>query len=486
VRVGRSSLNRLQQSLAGGGTVPWTPDARAVFIELLSTGAAATGALEAMDSVGFLGALVDGWGPVRGLPQRNLYHRYTVDMHLFATVAELTAGRSASDPLVAEAWSRVSDPEPLVLGAFLHDVGKGRGGDHSEIGAELARHAVRRMGLTDERTDDVHFLVREHLWMAETATRRDLNDPATITETARLAGTTDRLAMLFLLTRADALATGPEAWSAFREALVRELYDKAHAVLAGDRGIFGEAPRLAALAAEAGLSVAEAGPLIEGMPAGWLEGTDVQAAARQLAVLSEPLAPGEVRTFVYTGEATDELIVVAHDRPGLLASTAGVLALRGVDVHSADVYTRSGAVAVQIFRTSGAHGSVPPERWERVRTDIADATSGRLDLDEALRRKASHLRVHPTRRGASRVVVDNGLSEGFSVVEVHTRDRLGLLRQVVGTLHRAGCDVHAAKVTTYGTEVVDVFWVRDVGGRRITDPAEVRRINDALLAALDR
>jgi [protein-PII] uridylyltransferase len=194
-----------------------------------------------------------------------------------------------------------------------------------------------------------------------------------------------------------------------------------------------------------------------------------------------------VRTATAKLDEADELIVVAPDRPGLFATVAGVLALRGIDVHDADIYTRSDGVAIEVFRVHGAHGSITEDRWAQVRADIAASLEGVLNLDDALGRKAAQTRrrrIGVRRSTPLQVVVDNDASQSHTVVEVHTEDRLGLLRLVTKALADAGCDLSFAKIATYGVEVVDVFYVHDLEGHRITDPDHVRRIEESLHRAL--
>ena len=448
--VGRGSLNRLHAAVVSG-PIPWTPDARDVFVEILQSGERSIRALEAMDASGFLEALLPEWTGIRCRPQRDLYHRFTVDMHLFATVAELARSRSSDDSSVRHAWSRVGDARALFLAALLHDIGKGRGGDHAQIGERLASDVALRMGLDAAEVEDVAFLVRHHLVLAETAVRRDLNDERTVEGVANDVSTVARLAALFLLTRADSISTGPEAWSSFRTSLVGELYAKVLASLEG-RAV--------------------------SRPA---------RAAREEALLAQPLRDGEVRTAVSERDEAHEFLLVAGDRPGLFAAVCGVLALRGADVHDAEIYTREDGIAVEIFRVSGSHGEIPSDRWQRIGSDVRAALTGELDLDEALRRKAAqerHRRAAAPRHAEARVVVDNDASATHTVVEVHATDRMGLLRHVTRALYRAGCDVSLAKVATYGAQVVDVFYVRDLEGNRITSPSHLASIEDMLRRAL--
>jgi [protein-PII] uridylyltransferase len=490
VHVGRASLNRLYEELAHASSVEWSKEAREVFLDIIESGGDGFRALEEIDTSGLLTALIPEWAPISAYPQRDLYHRYTVDRHLFSAVASLAASRDGEDPEIRDAWAKVGDPDALFVATLLHDVGKGRAEDHSALGAEIAAAIAERMGLSGEQIADVAFLVRNHLALAETATRRDLNEPRAIEEMGEKVGGSRRLAMLYLLTRADSLATGPEAWSSFRSSLVRELYGRTREFLAGaPLPTGGAAERLAELAAELELSRTEAARLIGPMPETWITGIDVGSARRQLELLRTPIGPDEVRTAVNALEEADEFIVVAPDRTGLFSMVAGVLALRGLDVHDAEIYTRADGVAVEVFRVRGTHGSVPEERWPRLRTDIVAALSGSLDLDAALSKKAAEARKRyrgRRRDQAPRVVVDNTASGSHTVVEVHTEDRLGLLRTITKTLTDAGCDLSLAKVATYGVQAVDVFYLRDLDGRKITDTDQIERIERGLRAALQQ
>jgi [protein-PII] uridylyltransferase len=487
--IGRASLNRLHESLAEG-PVTWSPEGRSAFIDILQSGVRGVLALEAMDLGGLLAALIPEWQPVHAFPQRDLYHRYTVDRHLFATVAELASSRSTDERDVHDAWSRnIDGSDALFAAALLHDIGKGRPGDHSLVGSELATQIATRMGFEPDDVDDVTFLVRHHLALAETAMRRDLNDANTTRDMAERVGDERRLAMLYLLTRADALATGPEAWSSFRSSLVRELYVRTREHLTGTPVT--EAPaseRLGVLAQALGLDREDAARLMGPMPESWMSVFDPEAAIRQLDLLRVPLGSGEVRTAVHHADEADEFIVVAHDRPGLFATVAGVLALRGLDVHDCEIYTRSDGIAVEVFRVMGAHGAVPDERWATLSTDISSAIEGTLDLDAALSKKSAQTRRRreaKRREGAATVVLDNSVSATHTVVEVHTQDRVGLLRSITKTLTDIGCDLSIAKVATYGVQVVDVFYVRDLDNRKIEDPEELDRIRRRLETALE-
>jgi [protein-PII] uridylyltransferase len=487
--IGRMSIDRLHEELDGTANVRWSAESREVFFDILASGEGGERALEAMDLCGFLAALVPDWRRIRAYPQRDLYHRFTVDRHLFRAMAELVASRSIEDHDVRSAWARVGDADALYLATLLHDIGKGRTDDHSVVGAEIVKTEAQNMGLRSEQCDDAEFLVAQHLLLPTLATRRDLTDPRTISDCVERVGSARRLAMLYLLTRADSLATGPEAWSSFRSSLVRELYARAlerfEGVPPADDAV--ASTLLDDLMAGLDLDREAAMVLVGPMPDEWLRGIEPDAASRQLQLLVEPLAADEVRTALHSTDEADEFIVVAKDRPGLFSIVTGALALRGIDVHDAEVYTRLDGIAVEVFRVIGAHGAIPDDRWARVRGDIAQALNGSLDLDAELAKKTAHARRRREggigRRHAE-VVVDNHASESHTVIEIHTADRVGLLRTITKVLADAGCDLSLAKVATYGVDVVDAFYVRDLQGRKITDGEALASIEQRLHAAV--
>jgi [protein-PII] uridylyltransferase len=435
--IARSALDTLERS-APAPPEPWPEDLRRAFVRVLAAGAGAVAALEALDHHRLLVRLLPEWAAVRNRPQRNAYHRFTVDRHLLETAAHAAA--------LAGGMVR---PDLLLLGALFHDIGKGFPGDHSAAGVEVVGRLGRRMGLARPDVELLQALVHHHLLLADTATRRDLDDPVTIDTVAGAVGDIATLEMLAALTEADGRATGPAAWGPWKAGLVAELVRRVHERLSSGRT---PSPPPSAV-------------------------TDRH---RQLMTQAERLG----RTVV-AAEAP-VVTVVARDRPGLLAAVTGVLALRGLDVRSADVVGEAG-FAVDTFTVEPARGRWPD--WERVGDEIDAVLRGTLPLAARLAeqdRLYGRQRLRSARPVETAVTLDNAASATSTVIEVRAPDRVGLLHDVTESLFSLGLDVTAARVSTLGDEVVDAFYVRDQGtGGKVEGPERLRHVHEALRRSLE-
>ncbi|HEX9311214.1 MAG TPA: ACT domain-containing protein, partial [Actinomycetota bacterium] len=381
--------------------LPWSPDMVDGLLRILASGAGGASALEVMNVVGFLRRLVPEWDGVDGRPQRDPYHRYPVGVHLIQAAAHTaTLLHRPDEPFAVEAAAQVSAPAPLLLGAFLHDIGKVGRGSHVAAGAEIAARVLDRVGVDEATRDSVLFLVREHLLLSDTATRRNLDDEDLILHVAARIGDPGRLAMLYLLTVADAAATGPAASTPWRLGLIRELVAKVSRTFERgdmDRDRAGRLER-----AEAEIRTALAGEPQERVDAFvgsappayllWVEPSDAPAHLR----LVDP-KPGstEVRTHVRPGSApaTHLLAVGALDRPGLLSRIAGALTLSGLSVLQARAFTTELGVALDVFEVGPAfEEQVGEERWRRFRTTLRHAMEGRIDVRDRIDRLRAHYR----------------------------------------------------------------------------------------------
>ncbi len=460
--------------------VVWTDAMREAFFDLVRSGPGAVRAFEMLDRIGLLERYLPAWSAVRCRPQRDPYHRSSVDVHLlesFAGIATLIED-PGEDPFAINAVDTVGDRDGALLGALLHDIGKTGEGDHVSVGARVAAETLERIGVSEGTGELARFLVTEHLLLSNTATRRDLDDDELVVDVAARVGTPERLAALYLLTIADAQATGPLAWTPWRAALVRELVAKVRHVLERGDADVGTAARFderarAIRGVLAGQDEAAVERFLTQMPRGYVLTVPVERVVAHFQLTTPPVTTLDVRTHASDGSrpGTYALAVVAADRPGLLSMIAASLTLAGLSVLTAQVFTTEEGLAVDLFEVEGVfEAGVGEERWRSFRGTLRKAIQGRLSLEARVREKRER---YPPPPGAVpvRVGVDNGASDVFTVIDVRAPDRIGLLFDVTLTLAEQGLDVHLAKVATYGTRVVDAFYVRDELGRKIEGPA---------------
>ncbi len=469
--------------------VVWDARVRDAFLRIVRTGPAGVRALDVLDRLGRLERFLPAWHDVRCRPQRDPYHRFTVDAHLtqaLATMAGLLV-EPARDPMAAQMLELIDDRDALLLGALFHDIGKVGQGDHVPIGAVIARAQLDAMSLELATADLAAFMVAEHLLIPDTATRRDLTDENLVLDVAARVGTPERLAALYLLAVADAAATGPAAWTPWRQALVRELVSKVRHVL--DRGTMGEelAARLAARTEEVRALLgdepdAEVDRFVLRMPRGYFLTVEAAHAARHFRTIAPWLGATEVRTATAPGAQPDtyELLVVTPDRPALLSSVTGALAVGGISILSAQVFTTDDHVAVDLFDVAGIfEPEISEERWRSFRTTLRRGIEGAISID----RRVEDMRPHypaPSVATPVTVRVDNDASDFSTVIEIGAPDRMGLLYDITRAFSSLGLDVHLAKVATFDGRVVDAFYVRDELGRKVTDTQRLTEIDRAL------
>jgi [protein-PII] uridylyltransferase len=432
--IAKGSLYRLADRMPEPGD-PWTTETRQALVDLLALGPPAVDTIESLDQHGLFVRLLPEWAAVRNKPQRNAYHRFTVDRHLLETAA-----------LAAGLTEQVERPDLLLVGALLHDIGKGFPGDHTMVGIEVVGRMTARMGFSPVDVDVLVDLVRHHLLLPDTATRRDLDDPTTIANVARACGNRLTLHLLAALTEADSRATGPSAWGPWKAGLVADLVERTDKLLQGHDSV----------------------PAADTIPAAHRELID---EVRQTSLPSVLLQPPQV-------------IVAAPDRRGLLSSVAGALALHGMDVRAANV-AGEGGVAVEVFTVEVARGTWPDTA--KLREDLTAVLSDSVALDERLaereqvyaqrRRSAAH-------RPGSDVGVDNGASETATVLELRAPDEIGLLHRITRALFEENLDVVSARVSTLGEMVVDAFYVRESNGGKVTDPERLAAVTKALRSEL--
>ena len=430
--IDRRSLETLARDVCPLPDV-WPPEARRAFVDLLLAGRPAIRVVEALDQRGIWTRVLPEWLAVRSRPQRNAYHRFTVDRHLLEATAN-----------AAELTEHVDRPDLLVVGTLLHDLGKGLTGDHTERGIELARLVGERMGFPPDDIDVLVAMVEHHLLLPDVATRRDLDDPGTIEQVAARVGSVALLELLAALTEADSRATGPSAWSEWKAGLVATLASRVAHVLRG-------------------------GPV-----------ADVAAdtlTAEQAALLAA--GPRRIEA------EDDELTVVVADEPGVFSRIAGVLAMHGIDVVAASIHSDASGTGLEQFRVE--HSRRGSADWGAVIADLECVLDGRLDVDAEVEKTARTYDRHAAQEASPphrAVYFDNAISRSATVVDVHAADGVGVLFRITKAFAKRGLDIRSAKVQTMGGQVVDAFYVRDARGGKVTDEGELAAIRDDVLAAL--
>lgn len=492
----RATASRLRRVAADVDVpAPWGPELRSAWLAMLRSHDGPRVQAE-LDDIGWLVALVPEWEPQRCRPQRNPFHLYSLDRHLVHAAHEL-ALLPDREPWAAAALAHVDLPDALVVGTWLHDVGKILGEPHSLTGIEPARTIATRIGLTPEEVERVGVLVEHHLLLPEHGTRRDVSDPAEAVAVAEIVGDVGLLCSLHLLSAADGLATGPTAWTPWKASLVSVLVTKVTAVLADHdpTALADGAPATADAAAELGPSLGVDADVVRThlaqLPERYAAAVSPRAVVRHAGLAAQPCAPGEVRTRVTPTEvegdgetAYDELDVVALDTPGLFTKVAGVIALHGGSILEAHAHTREDGTAVDTLTV------VVPEHatgswWVMVEGDLAEAVAGRLAVRARVARKRAgeRRRLAKLPEVATTVQISQDAAGRATLVEVRTMDRIGVLYRISSALAELELDMVVAKVATEGHEAVDVFSVRDASGQPL-DEDHCRELELAITAAL--
>ncbi|NDY57624.1 [protein-PII] uridylyltransferase [Desulfovibrio sulfodismutans] len=496
------------------------PAALASLVGILAADASGRVA-EALFESGVLSAMLPEFARVGHLVKFDLYHVHPVGRHSLEAVRRLAEAGAFPESRYHALFTSVAHLDRLILGALFHDIGKGLGGEHAEKGAGIARSALARFGVDPETVEEVAFLVREHLFLADTASRRDLSDRDVAAACAARAGTMDRLNMLLLLTYADARATGPSAWTGWKESLVWELYRRTARMLS-EGNLFDEhdAGRMlrtrdrVRAAARGIMPEAEVEACLDQMPPRYLIILDVADITRHLGLVARlrqeardlavrlprgragaageeaaGYAPGAVvlEARPAPGGAGHELTVAAMETPGLFAVLAGVLALHDVNILSAEVFLWGDGTAIYVFGVSDPPDALYAEElWTRVGGAVRYALLGRLALEYRLdQKRRSPLACRQGQPGGPVAVqVENKTSALYTLIEISAPDRLGLLYDIAHVMAGLRLEVRLAKVDTLGERARDVFYVRGADGKKIEDEGQAREIEAALMHRL--
>ena len=462
-----------------------------------------TNTLDQMCDTGFLDAFIPEFGRIRDRVQFDAYHIFPVGRHILMTLSYLKNISKEKNILLLDTFSDLEYHEPLLLAGLFHDIGK-TGNGHSRRGARIARKILDRFHYSEQWTEEILFLIENHLLLAETASRRDLNDEKVIVQCARIIGNIHRLKSLYLLTWADSKATGPGAWNEWIGNLVQELFFKIlHILEGGELATPDSSQRVKRVKSKikretSGLiSHDELERLFEVMSPRYLLNISPGVVMRHLEMverLKEKIQQNVSSAFLLDiredkrGGAW-EVHFVAKDRPGLFSDIAGVMALNNINILATQIYTWRDGTVVDIFSVTRPLDSLHMnETWERVEKNLTSTFGGRLSLPYRLSQKAAPT-VLSTPRAPVRppeVVIDNKSSDFFTIIEVFASDRVGLLYLITRTLFDLRLDIRVAKTGVKGDQIADVFYVRDLDGQKLEDEAQVNELKNALLYQLSQ
>ncbi|QIE57788.1 [protein-PII] uridylyltransferase [Pikeienuella piscinae] len=473
------------------------PEANAIFLNLLVSSGDPERALRRMNETGVLGAFIPEFDRIVSLMQFNMYHHYTVDEHTILAIGglhSLAKGELASElPVSTRIVAQGVDMTVLTLALLLHDIGKGSTRPHEEVGAEIAASLCPRLGLTEGQTELVEWLVRHHLIMSDTAQKRDISDPATVRAFADQVRSVERLKLLLVVTSLDIRAVGPNVWNNWKAQLLRALYRDT----LGELGVGNERLSRADLVEEAKdlllVRLTTWKPeeieawFARHQPPYWL-GLDTDTQER-LAEIGRNAKPEHVHSRFDNDPARDatRCCLYLADHPGLFSRVAGALALAGASVRDARVFTASDGMTTAVFWMQD-HDGAPFEqsRHERLKKSIHRALRGEFVARDALKPKRGMKRRERPFDVPTTITFDNDSSDLYTVIEVDTRDRVGLLYDLARVLAAAGVNTSSAVITTFGEQVVDSFYVKDIFGLKIRSAAKQKSIEKKLRDAIRR
>ena len=472
--------------------------ANRLFMRLLMDSRDPEGVLRKMNEAGVLGRFIPDFGRVVSMMQFNMYHHFTVDEHLIRTIGFLSGierGRFANEhPVSTEIVRTIDNRRALYVAAFLHDIAKGREEDHSIVGARIARELGPRFGLNASETETAAWLVEHHLTMSLFAQSRDLNDPKTLRDFAALMQSRERLKLLLLLTVADIRAVGPGVWTGWKGQLLRTLYFETEPLLGGGHLTLSRSERVAR--AQDALREQLAGWPKDDLehfvdrhyPSYWLR-TDLNVIAEHAKLVRDAEAQKQP---IVTHIATDafrgvtEVTLLAPNHPRLLAMVAGACTGAGANIVDAQISTTRDGMALDTIHLEREfdHAEDEERRAKKIAQTIEKLLRGDVRLSEVVmnkrkpKAKLSAFRVEP------QVMIDNTLSDALTVIEVNGLDRPGLLYDVTREISDLNLDIASAHIATFGEKAVDVFYVTDLTGKKITSTSREGAIRERLIKAL--
>ncbi len=473
------------------------PTAHWIFLSILLDGKRAESTLRRMNEAGVLTALVPDFSNIFAHMQYDMYHVFTADEHTLYAVGmmhKIENGELAETaPLATDLFRKIQSRRALYVGMFLHDIAKGTGGAHSTKGAEIARRLCPQLGLSGEETETAAWLVEHHLLMTMTAFKRDLNDPKTIEDFVTLVQSPERLKLLTILTASDIMAVGPDRWNNWKAGLLSELYYKSMEHMAGTPKDREDSDQFIILQKKVRRLVGEETKALQYLgdyaPKYFWLSFPSEAIAGFVRALHKSVGKKDttvIRISPNPAQDFTEVFVFTSDRKGLFATLSGAMSASGASIVDARIFTLTNGMALDVFQIQDLNGHVY-ENTAYLQRTLNKALAGSIDLaaeiserQKNLPKKGQHFTVQP------RVIIDNDASVSNTVIEVNGRDRPGFLFDVTSALTHAGLQISAAKITTFGSRAVDVFYVKDAFGLKIVHQKKLQGIENTLKAALEK
>jgi [protein-PII] uridylyltransferase len=474
------------------------PTANRLFLRLMTDARDPEGVLRSMNEAGVLGHFIPDFGRVVSMMQFNMYHHFTVDEHLIRTIgflSDIERGKYALEhPVSTEIIRTIDNRRALYVAAFVHDIAKGRDQDHSQVGARIARELGPRLGLTPSEAETATWLVEHHLVMSTFAQSRDLNDPKTIRDFADLVQSRERLKLLLVLTVADVRAVGPGVWTGWKGQLLRNLYFETEPLLGGGHITLTRSERVTRAQDALREKLAD-WPKVElerfidrHYPAYWLR-TDLDVIAEHARLIRDAEAQRKslvthIATHAFRGVTEITLLAPNHSR--LLAMVAGACAGAGANIVDAQISTTRDGMALDTIQLEREfdHGEDEERRAKKIANSIERLLKGEVRLADVVatnkkpKARLSAFTVEP------QVVIDNTLSDALTVIEINGLDRPGLLYDVTREISDMNLDIASAHIATFGEKAVDVFYVTDLTGKKITSSSRESIVRDRLTKAL--
>lgn len=492
LRLVTQNLKRIDKDLRAD------PEANRMFVEMATSIDSPEVVLTRMNEAGVFGKFLRDFGRVVGQTQHDMYHVYTVDEHTIQAIgllAKIERGELKKEhPVSSEVIHKISSRRALYLAVLFHDIAKGRGGDHSVLGARVAKRVCPRLGLDPEECETVEWLVAEHLIMSDVAQKRDLNDPKTIDDFVEKVQSPERLRLLLCLTVVDMRATGPNVWNNWKAQLLRELYHGAGDVMSGGQLTDARADRVAAAQERLREALADwseadiEAHMDRGYAGYWLTfDTDTLAHhARMMRQADQEKLPLSIRTRVRVDIDVTELTIYTQDHPGLFSRVAGAISAVDANIVDAKAFTTPQGMALDTFwlQDNKATALSASGALAKLTVQIERALAGQMKRSEPQAQRTfvpDRIKVFKV---PPRVIIDNSASATHTVIEINGRDRPGFLYLVTGALFSLSLQISSAKISTFGERAVDVFYVKDSFGMKITHDARLAKIRKTLLEAI--